>query len=78
MGVRGPQRQDGALRRTGWRPPLLPREYQILVSAIASRRPEFKNASTREVLEAALRELATVEEFTAAKNASEKIAPLLH
>jgi len=62
MGVRGPQRQEGSLRRTGWRPPLLPGQYQDLVFTIFNR-PEFDGASQRDVLEAALRAFATEEEL---------------
>jgi hypothetical protein len=51
-----------ALRRTGWRPPLLPGEYQDLVFSMFSR-PEFAEASTRAVLEAALRAFATKKEL---------------
>jgi len=62
MGIRGPQRQEGSLRRTGWRPPLLPGQYQDLVFTIFSR-PEFAGASQRDVLEAALKAFATEEEL---------------
>ena len=63
MGVRGPQPQEGALRRTGWRPPYIQGAYQDLVFAIF-RRPEFDKANTREVIEAALRAFATEEELS--------------
>ena len=63
MGVRGPQPQEGALRRTGWRPPPLQGAYQDLVFAMFDR-PEFKSASTREIIEAALRAFATEEELS--------------
>ena len=62
MGIRGPQPQPNAISRTGWRPPLLPGTYQDLVFAIF-RRPEFQGASTRSVLEAALKAFATEEEL---------------
>jgi len=65
MGVRGPQRQEGSLRRTGWRPPLIKGEYQDLVFAMFNR-AEFKHASQRDVIEAALTLLATEEELQAA------------
>jgi len=57
-GSRDPQ----ALRRTGWRPPLMPGQYQDLVFTIFNR-PEFAGASQRDVLEAALRAFATDEEL---------------
>lgn len=63
MGVRGPQPKEGALRRTGWRPPPLQGVYQDLVFAMFAR-PEFKDASTREVVEAALKAFATEEELS--------------
>lgn len=62
MGVRGPQRREGALRRTGWRPPVIAGAYQDLVFTIFHR-PEFEGASTRAVIEAALRAFATPEEI---------------
>jgi hypothetical protein len=62
MGIRGPQPQKGALRRTGWRPPYIQGAYQDLVFAMF-RRPEFKKASPREVLEAALKAFATDKEL---------------
>jgi hypothetical protein len=62
MGVRGPQQQEGALRRTGWRPPILPGQYQDLVFKIFER-PEFAKAGTRDVMEAALKAFATAEEL---------------
>lgn len=63
MGDRGPQPQEGALRRTGWRPPLIQGAYQDLVFAMFNR-PEFDKASTREIIEAALRAFATEEELS--------------
>ena len=62
MGARGPQPQEGALRRTGWRPPPLQGAYQDLVFTMFHR-PEFEGASTRMVIEAALRAFATEEEL---------------
>lgn len=63
MGVRGPQRTEGALRRTGWRPPYIQEQYQDLVFKIFER-PEFDKASSREVLEAALKAFATEDELS--------------
>ena len=60
-GGRG-HRDPDALRRTGWRPPLLPGEYQDLVFLMFNR-SEFKGASTRKVIEAALAQLATEDEL---------------
>jgi hypothetical protein len=62
MGVRGPQPQEGALRRTGWRPPFIPGPYQDLVFVILGR-PEFDRQGTRSVIEAALKAYATEEEL---------------
>lgn len=62
MGVRGPKRKEGALRRTGWRPSPLAGAYQDLVFTIF-KRPEFDKASSREVLEAALKAFATEDEL---------------
>jgi hypothetical protein len=62
MGVRGPQPQEGALRRTGWRPPYIQGAYQDLTFTMF-KRSEFKDASTREVIEAALRAFATEDEL---------------
>ena len=54
-------RDPQALRRTGWRGPLLPGWYQDLAGVILSR-PEFKGEKFRAVLEAALLAYATPEE----------------
>lgn len=62
MGVRGPQPQKEALRRTGWRPScVLPGQYQDLVFAILQR-PEFEGKTTKDVVAAALAAYATNDE----------------
>ncbi len=62
MGVRGPGKQSKALRRFGWRPPLISPEFSSLVEAIATSR----GWSKRQVLEMALMRLATSKEAEAA------------
>jgi hypothetical protein len=62
MGIRGPQPQEGALRRTGWRPSPLPKWCKDLAAEIL-KRPEFEGASSREVLEVALKAFATDKEL---------------
>lgn len=59
----GRPREEGALRREGWRPPLIPGSYQDLVFVILGR-PEFKGQPTRAVVEAALKAYATAEELS--------------
>lgn len=58
----GRPRQEKAIRRTGWRPPLLPGSYEDLVFTIIGR-PEFEGQPTRAVVEAALKAYATAEEL---------------
>lgn len=62
MGIRGPQPKEGALRRTGWRPSPLPQWCKDLAAEIL-KRPEFEMASSREVLEVALKTFATDKEL---------------
>jgi hypothetical protein len=62
MAAVGRPREEAAIRRTGWRPPLLPGPYQDLVFTIIGR-PEFEGQPTRAVVEAALRAYATAEEL---------------
>ncbi|EDX82471.1 hypothetical protein S7335_1175 [Synechococcus sp. PCC 7335] len=63
MGVRGPQKSKGALRRNGWRPSCtLPPAYKNLVGLIL-KRSEFKDKTTGDVFCAALREIASEEEL---------------
>jgi hypothetical protein len=59
MGIRGPQPQEGALRRTGWRPPYVNFQYQDLVLEIAKR----EGKSPRLIIEAAILAMATPDEI---------------
>lgn len=62
LGVKGNHNPE-ALRRTGWRGPLLDGRYQDLVFILFGTRPEFKGATTRQVVEAALTAFATKQEL---------------
>lgn len=57
MGIRGPQPQEGALRRSLYRP-AVGAEFKALVEAIAAAR----GWSTQHTVEQALIRLATIEE----------------
>ena len=59
MGVRGPQRQPGALRREGWQPPRLPAAMKRLAKAIVARR----GGSISHHVMLALMQYANVEEI---------------
>jgi hypothetical protein len=61
MGVRGPQPQEGALRRSLYRP-AVGAEFKPLVEAIAAAR----GWSTQHTVEMALIKMATLEEAEAA------------
>lgn len=57
----GPGRSPKSIRNSGWRAPLLPKEFAQLTSLIGQRK-EYQGQSLRVVVQAALMAHATPEE----------------
>jgi hypothetical protein len=62
-GYPDPRKDERALRRTGWRPPLVAGEFSGLLDAIAQSR----GMSKRDIVEQALLAYATAEELAIAE-----------